>query len=248
MIFRVIVVGGPCGPWIGRCLSSLSEQTDKEWTCGVVLDKCDDAADKAVQIASADNRFQVAVNMEHRRALPNIIRSISMQGPAQEDVLVTLDADDWLNGPDVLSKVRAAYAAQPNLLITYGSWVGHPDPTAVNNSNPYQRHEFTDGSLRRGPWRGSHLRTFKHKLWSLVKDEDLRDRNGKFYECAWDLAFMWPMLEMAGHDRSKWFPDRLYVYNRETLHNDEKLRSPEQYRNHQEIMSKKPYTRAFEGL
>lgn len=243
MIFRVVVVGGPCGPWIDRCLTSLKSQTDGAWTCGVVLDKFDNAGCVARLFAAQDARISVVENMVRCGALPNIIHSISMQGTEPEDVIVTLDGDDWLNGTDALAKVRAAYESDSKLLLTYGSWVGHPNPSAVNNSNPYYSHEFTDGSLRRGPWRGSHLRTFKYKLWRLIKDEDLRDPSGRFYECAWDLAFMWPMLEMAGYDRVKWFPDKLYVYNRETPHNDEKLRSAEQYRNHQEIMVKSSYSR-----
>ncbi len=44
----------------------------------------------------------------------------------------------------------------------------------------------------------SALRTFKYKLWKNIKEEDLKNREGKFYEAAWDLAFMFPMFEMAG--------------------------------------------------
>jgi len=244
MSFRIAVVGGPCGPWIGRCLRSIQEQDYRGWTCTVVLDKFDDAPEQAEAIASHDSRFCVYVNekeYDHRGALPNLLASVAMQRPGMDDVIVTVDADDWLSGPSVLSKVKAVYDSDPNLLITYGSWVGHPDPSAVNNSAPYHSHEFKDGSLRRGPWRGSHLRTFKHRLWSEVKDEDLCDSKGRYYECAWDLAFMWPMLEMAGYERSRWIPDKLYVYNRETPYNDEKMRSAKQYKNHLEIMAKTPY-------
>ena len=82
--------------------------------------------------------------------------------------------------------------------------------------------------MRRGPWRGSHLRTFKFKLWKLLKDSDLRGSDGKFYDCAWDLEFMWPMLEMAGYHRTKWISERIYVYNQETAFNDAKLYLKEQ--------------------
>jgi hypothetical protein len=246
--FRVIVVGGPCDPYIERCLDSLTAQTDKEWTAAVVLDKHDDAPSKAMLRSTAG--ITVAINYDQKRgAMPNIVRSILLQRPDPDDVLVTLDGDDWLNSTDVLAKVRALYDAQSDLLLTYGSWVGYPDPNCVNNSAPYMGAEFVGGILRKGPWRGSHLRTFKYRLWQKVKDEDMRGSDGMYYDCAWDLAFMWPMLEMAGYDRVKWVKDPLYVYNRETPHNDEKLRSARQTAFMREIQAKPPYSRVvFDDL
>lgn len=240
--FRVVVSGGPCGPYIERCLGSLSYQTDRDWTCAVVLDRFDDAPEKAA-VFSNDERFLVVDNSVPQGALPNILHSIKVQRCQPDDVIVTLDGDDWLYGTDALAKVRALYEAHTDLLLTYGSWVGYPDPNCENNSAPYTGAEFAGGVLRKGPWRASHLRTFKHRLWKLVKDEDLRGKDGKYYDCAWDCAFMWPMLEMAGYDRVKWIPDKLYVYNRETPHNDEKLRSARQTANMREIQSKPSYQR-----
>jgi len=239
MKFRIVVVGGPCGPYIDRCLESIESQTDKGWTAAIVLDSVDDAPEKA--LARMSDNIVVAVNITVRDgALANIVRAITLQSPNLDDVIVTVDGDDWLNGPRVLETVRGAYEANPELLLTYGSWVGYPDPTAVNNSAPYMEHEF-NGGLRTGPWRGSHLRTFKYKLWRKLKDADLRGKNGKYYQSAWDLSFMWPMLEMAGYSRTRWMREQLYVYNRETEHNDEKLCSREQQANHQEILAKEPY-------
>ena len=240
MMFKIVVVGGPCGPYIEKCLDSIVSQDDHGWTAAVVLDKHDDAPGKAMRKASEG--FTVAVNHETKRgALSNIIRAILLHGPAPDDVIVTVDGDDWLYGCNVLSKVRAYYEAQPNLLLTYGSWIGYPDPNCNNNSAPYSRDEFKNGTLRKGPWRGSHLRTFKYKLWCRLKDSDLRNSSGKYYDCAWDCAFMWPMMEMAGYDRVKWISDKLYVYNRETPFNDEKMRSSEKTRNNLEITSRPAY-------
>jgi len=242
MRFRIAVVGGPCGPYIDRCLDSLESQTDRGWSAAVVLDAVDDAPERA--LSKVDDRMTVAVNIAaHDGALANIVRAVRLMDPDPDDVVVTVDGDDWLNGPRVLERVRRVYEGSPEVVLTYGSWVGYPDPMAVNNSAPYQRAEFDAGALRQGPWRGSHLRTFRHKVWRRVRDEDLRDGNGKYYRTAWDLSFMWPMLEMAGYDRVRWMGEQLYVYNRETPHNDEKERSEEQQASHREIMAKPPYER-----
>jgi len=240
VIFRVVTVGGPCGGYVDRCLDSILGQTDTGWTAGVVLDDFDEAPRKALGRAS-DKVVVEAPPGSRRGALANIKRSIELQRPEPDDVLVTVDGDDWLYGPEVLSKVREAYVSQPSLLLTYGSWVGYPDPHCVNNSAPYQSWEFQEGRLRRGPWRGTHLRTFKYGLWRLVQDADLKGRDGQYYDCAWDVAMMFPMLEMAGHARTRWMKDPLYVYNRETPHNDEKLRSARQTAFYHEIRSKPSY-------
>ena len=47
-------------------------------------------------------------------------------------------------------------------------------------------------------WMASHLRTFRHDLWLKIEDSDLRDNDGNYYPTTWDLAIMFPMLEMAG--------------------------------------------------
>ncbi|MBD3260718.1 MAG: glycosyltransferase [Candidatus Altiarchaeales archaeon] len=240
-MFKLIVVGGPAEAYIERCLTSIISQTEGEWSAQVMLDPVGDKSyEKAKKFES--DKLHVHLNENQRYALPNIIQCVKLLRPSDEDILVTVDADDWLYDEKALATVRRYYDTTPGLLLTHGTWYGYPDPTAVNNSAPYYRPEFEAG-VRRAVWKGTHLRTFKYKLWKNIKDNDLRDSKGEYYKCAWDLAFMWPMMEMAGYDRIKYIPEKLYVYNRETPHNDEKVRSGEQQRNHQEIMTKEPYKR-----
>ena len=63
-----------------------------------------------------------------------------------------------------------------------------------------------------GAWVTSHLRTFRSWLWHKIKDEDLRDNDGNYFKVAWDLAFMYPMIEMAGN-HLKFVDKILYFYN-----------------------------------
>ena len=46
--------------------------------------------------------------------------------------------------------------------------------------------------------------------------------NNKFYSMTYDLAMMFPMLEMSGN-RSKFIDEVFYVYNRNNLINDNKV-------------------------
>jgi len=92
-----------------------------------------------------------------------------------------------------------------------------------------------------GFWVTSHLRTFRKGLWDKIKDEDLRE-NGEYYQVAWDLAFMYPMIEMA--DSHVRFIDKiLYMYNDLNPNCDNAIRAQEQVRTGQKIQNKKEYAR-----
>jgi len=232
MSFCIVVIGGPAEPYVSRCLSSINSQTIKDWRCCVVLDPVGDGTfEKASTYAS--DRIEVLLNSEKKYALPNIIRSIEMLDPQDDDVIVTVDADDWLYSYDnsnpwtSLEIVKSYYDSNPNLLLTHGSWYSYPDPSANTNNAAYTRAEF-GGNIRKIPWRASHLRTFKYKVWKHLNHEDLKDENGDFFMSAWDLAFMWPLLEMSGFDRIKFIPEHLYTYNQETPFNDAKERGRQQ--------------------
>jgi hypothetical protein len=213
-------------------MQSINHQTCQDWRCCVVLDP---VGDKTFEKASAyaSDRIDVLLNAKQMFALPNIIRSINMMSPKDDDIIVTVDADDWLYSYDntnpwtSLDIVKSYYDKDPNLCLTHGSWYSFPDTSANTNNCAYGRAEF-DGNIRKTPWRASHLRTFKYKLWKNINVEDLKDEKGEFYMSAWDCAFGWPMLEMAGYDRIKFIPEHIYTYNQETEFNDAKVRGRQQ--------------------
>ena len=65
------------------------------------------------------------------------------------------------------------------------------------------------------------LGLYKYKLWKNIKKEDLLNSEGDFYQMAWDVAFMLPMLEMPeiNHHLEK----SVYIYNRANPINDNKV-------------------------
>lgn len=238
-MFKVIIVGGPAENYINKCLDSLKSQKE-EYGAQVVLDPVGDLTGEQALRHSSD-RIKIHINGERKWALPNIIKAISLLNPKDDDILVTLDADDWFSRPDALSIVKSFYDQNPNLLVTHGSWVGYPNANCDTNCVAYSAEEFRS-NIRMFPWKGTHLRTLKYKVWKHIKNEDLRYSDGEYFKCAWDLAFMWPALEMAGYDRVRFISERIYVYNRETPHNDEKLRSPQQQSFHHYLQAKPPYS------
>ena len=65
--------------------------------------------------------------------------------------------------------------------------------------------------------------------------------DGNFFDVTWDMAFMFPMLEMAaGH--FKFIPDVLYVYNQGNVLNDFRQKVVRQIRCKYHVSSKEKYT------
>jgi glycosyltransferase involved in cell wall biosynthesis len=238
-MIKVLVVGGPVEHYIERCLKSLALQMHTDWEAQVVLDPFKDLSYEKALVWQSD-QIKVHINPTRLTALPNLIMAAEMLHPADDDILVTLDADDWLYDINSLSIVASYYQRFPELLLTHGSWEAYPFPQSKTNNAPYTEEEFK-GNIRKLPWRASHLRTFKQKLWKKVKDEDLRDERGNYYESAWDLAMMWPMLEMAGFSRVKFIPEKLLIYNMENPSGDTKLRVKQQMYYTDYLARKTPY-------
>lgn len=240
-MFRIVIVGWKVEQYIERCLNSVLTQSVSEWTACIVLDP---AEDRTVEIAESfslkDPRFKVVSNNKRMYAIPNIIHSIIEQHPSDNDIIATLDADDWLSGPNTLEIVKRYYDRNPELLVTHGSWISYPNPNIPTNNHPYTAEDWIKG-VRQVPWRATHLRTFKYRVWKHVKDEDLRGADGKYYDIAWDLAIMLPMLEIAGKDRVQYVAEHIYTYNQETPYNDYKLRLKDQESTADSINKKEPY-------
>ena len=91
------------------------------------------------------------------------------------------------------------------------------------------------------PWVTSHLRTFKRGLWRFIKDEDMKDTTGKYYSMAWDMAIMYPLLEMAGLQKIKFIDRIMYVYNDVNPLNDFRKNVNNQILTAREIKGKPKY-------
>ena len=88
----------------------------------------------------------------------------------------------------------------------------------------------------------SHLRTFKYKLWNKIDNKDLRDEQQNYFKVSWDMAFMFPMLEMS-NKKSEFIQEILYCYNRNNPLNDDKLNNELQLKTEAYIRSKKKYNK-----
>ena len=244
--FNVIVPVYNAEKYIGRCLESILEQ-DYPYFRVIVIDDCstDNTYDKILEYGDI---FSIR-NNKRQGALANIVEGIKI---FSEDIIVTVDGDDFLKTDYVLSYLNTVYTT--DVWMTYGSFIPVSE-RYKNTCQPFDhimapcdagylvKNSVTPATYRKSPfWVTSHLRTFRKQLWDRIKDEDLRDEDGNHYQTAGDLAFMYPMIEMA--DNHVRFIDKiLYVYNDLNPICDGTVRAMDQVKTAERIKERKEYER-----
>lgn len=241
---KIVIPGYNCSQWIHKGIKSIKEQTFTNFKCIIIDDaSTDNTFEVAKEAIDEDDRFQLIRNTENVGALANIYNGIKLISNSDEDIIVTLDGDDWFYDATVLETVNSTYITN-NCLITYGCFIEYPSGiTHPYYLTPYEDNILENNLVRDVPWKASALRTFKKKLWDCIQLEDLiNPKTGKFYTVTWDLAFMFPMMEMAG-DRSNHIPQLLYVYNKENPISDMYIRKDAQLGTEDDIRRKPKYAR-----
>jgi len=163
-------------------------------------------------------RVQVIHNEVNRGALYNIYHAV--HACEDHEIIVTLDGDDWFKDRFVLQKVNRAYQ-DPNVWLTYGQFESYPSGK-IGFCKSLSRRIIEQEAYRAADWVTSHLRTFYAKLFKQIKLKDFI-HDGELFCVTWDMAFMFPMLEMA-KGRVKCIQDVLYVYNEANPINDYKTK------------------------
>jgi glycosyltransferase involved in cell wall biosynthesis len=146
-------------------------------------------------------------NTERRGALYNLYSMINMC--ADNAIIVTLDGDDWFPDNDVLTRLNTIYS-ENEVWLTYGQFKMHPSGTQ-GWASPMPDYIIESNTFRNFQHLPTHLRTFYAWLFKEIKLEDLLYL-GEFYPMTWDMAMMFPMIEMAG-ERHQFIPDIMYIYN-----------------------------------
>ena len=178
----------------------------------IINDRSTDRTYELLEKYVADHGLQDRVilinNQERKGALANLYRMIH-EFCEPTDVVLTLDGDDWFAQNGVLQIINKAYQ-NPNVWLTYGQFREWPTGR-IGFCQQVPEDILRSGMLRQVCWLTSHLRTFYAGLFWKIKDEDFLF-DGEFYPMAWDMAMMFPMIEMA-RERIKFIPDVCYSYN-----------------------------------
>lgn len=230
--------------WYKRNLDSTFSQNYSNYRIIYVDDASPDGTGDLVEKYVKEKNKQALVhlikNPKRVGALANLYTAIHLCKP--EEIVCTLDGDDWLSNHDVLKRVNKEYQ-DPQIWMTYGQheqWMGDGKRVYQGGSEIYPENIIKNREFRKYKWVASHLRTFYAGLFHKIDKEDLMYK-GEFFPMSYDYAIMYPMLEMASHHH-KFIPEVLYVYNIATPLNDLKVNYHLQQECCREIKQyKKPY-------
>jgi len=216
--FKVIIPVYNSEKWIKRCIWSVEKQKYKNWKCVIVNDASKDQThniimDKLKNSGDLKHHFRYFIRDQNVGALENIVYGISSITFNDDDIVVLLDGDDALLTYDVLTHLNEVYQDK-NILMTYGQFLNESNQTTGCNK-PLKVSTKEYRAILKGEmyWCTSHLRTFRYKIWKRIQDVDLRDPYGKYFAMAWDMAIMYPLIEMSGNSRIKFIDKALYLYN-----------------------------------
>jgi len=103
-------------------------------------------------------------------------------------------------------------------------------------------------TVRHEQFKFSHLRTWKVHLWRNINQDSLKYDDGNYFISAADVAYSFPMVEMAGNEHYEFIPDILLVYNGENPGSDHKVgassgKPDEQAKIHKIITNRSKYNR-----
>jgi glycosyltransferase involved in cell wall biosynthesis len=228
------------GEFLEMCISSLMSQRYDDFQV-IFVDDC--STDESFDKLPKDNPKAIIVKNEIRKTALENIHDAIMNHCDPDDIVILVDGDDWLPNKNTLSYINDYYNNN-DCWIMYGqaSWTDGRKGCA----SEYSQDEFNN--LRKSPFRVSHIRTFKAGLYQKIKEQDadfscMKDKNGSFYKMTYDVAIMFPIMEMAGLDKVKFNPSVTYIYNRSNPISDDRVNQQLQWDIHAEISNKKPFSK-----
>ncbi len=244
--FVVVVPSYNNSLWVERNLRSIFEQKYDNYRVIYVNDGSTDStgaqAQELAEAWSEGHRFTLIDNEENRGAMENIYRAVHLC--SADEIVLILDGDDWFAHDRVFERLNEIYA-DPDVWVTWGSYVEYPNYATYHVANfarPLPQSVIDGGKIRqysKKHWCFSQLRTFYAGLFHQIKLKDLC-YEGKFVDATYDVTFFVPVMEMAGA-HVRYVKDILYIWNRATALNDDKVRGKRQLQIAKAIYERTPY-------
>jgi glycosyltransferase involved in cell wall biosynthesis len=175
-------------------------------------DKTGSLVDSYIKTHNLESQITVIHNQKRVGALAN---QYTVVNTLPDHVIVAfVDGDDYLAHDRVVESVLQTYANK-NIWLAYSKFIYYPEGWIIGKECLEQVVE--ENSFRDNEWVSSHLKTCYAGLFKRIQKESLlyHADGGQpdFFEMTGDLAFMFPMLEMASKGHIAFIPDVLYVYN-----------------------------------
>ncbi|MCK5633028.1 glycosyltransferase family 2 protein [bacterium] len=206
--------------WYKKNIDSMimQDNTYSNWRA-IYIDDCSPdgtgpAVAQYVKECGYEHKITVIQNSVRVGALENLYNAI--HSCDDDEIVCTLDGDDWASIDSVFPLLNSFYSDE-DVWLVYGQYREYPSGT-IGLCREIPNRFIYANAFRHFPWVTSHMRTFYAWLFKRIKKEDLM-YEGKFFSMTWDLAIMFPMLEMAG-ERIRFNPTVVYEYNLDNPLND----------------------------
>lgn len=248
--FIIIITSYNKEKWIGFNVNSIKQQSYGNFVAIYGYDKSSDNTRQVIEAnIQGDSRFILYDNPVQESQLSNYfscIHYLKANGILQdEDVIVELDADDWLLHPFVLQHLNDIYQNN-DIWMTYGQYITYPNGEFGSHFYMHLDDEIDKhNAYRQAPFPYSHLKTYKMHLLDKVPAESLIDpETNRYFNITADFALCMPMVEMAGKARIYRVENPIYVYNvSEDADNESARRLEEQKHKESVIRQLKPCSR-----
>ncbi|WP_343570658.1 glycosyltransferase family A protein [Sphingobacterium sp.] len=203
------------------------------------IDDC--SIDGSLNLIPNNSKYLIKKNDSRKYALENILSTLLENQFNDNDIICLIDPDDKLPHGYVFNILNNIYS-QPFTMLTYGSmrFMGSLQKFGAS----YQKEEFPQ--IRQATWKAAHLRTFRFKVFKELLNQDpyhncFKNNEGNYLKMPYDMAFMFPLIEICGYKQIKFIDTVLYDY-RQHPDNDMTVNKQEQYAGEQIIRSKKRLT------
>lgn len=220
--FVVVISSYNNAQYYKQNLDSVIKQTYKNYRVIYIDDASSDNTAKMVEdyinINGQQCKFTLVKNSRRLGSLENVYKAILSCKP--NEIIVNLDGDDTFYDESVLSYLNYIYK-DSDVWMTYGQFRYMPY-NRLGRAQQLPISVIESNSFRSYAWVTSAPRTFYAELFHKIKREDLLQEGEVFFQVASDLAYMFPMLEMAGK-HSRFISRILYDYNRSSAINDDKV-------------------------
>lgn len=226
------------GAFLEKCVATLLSQKYDNYRI-IFIDDCSTDGSWDL-LPHGEENITCIKNTERKTALENIHNAI-LDHCEPDDIVVLVDGDDWLPHKKVFSEINEIYNRE-NCMIMYGqaSWTDGRRGFA----RAYDKESFAH--LRWVPFCVSHIRTFKASVYHAIQEQDptfscMKDADGNFYRMTYDVAIMFPIMEIAGYKNIYFNDSILYIYNRSNPISDDRVNQALQTQIHHEISKKEPF-------
>lgn len=231
---RIIAPFRNVAQYLEDFLLSIENQHYKNYSVYFV-DDCSN--DDSINLIPEDPKYFLKINTTRKYAIENILSILINYQFNDDDIICLIDPDDKLSNSYVFNILNNVYS-RTSVMLTYGSmrYIG----SQYKFGSPYSKEEFDE--IRKSNWRIAHLRTFKFKVFKeLIKQdpfhENFKNLDGQYLRMPYDMALMFPLLEICGYQQVKYIDSILYEY-RQHPENDSNINKREQYAGEQTIRGK----------